>query len=274
VWFAHLGLGDGARRRFTAAERFERGAQGLAGARARPFAAWVADWRVASVSADEPFPMRLVAELDDMAIDLVVDPLKPIVLQGDRGLSRKGPEPGNASFYYSFKRLAARGSVTVGETRHAVSGSAWLDREWSTSALSAGQLGWDWFAIQLDDDRELMLYRLRRADGTTDPFNSGTFVESDGTTRSLGPDDVRYEPVRVWNSPRSGAAYPVEWRLLVAPLDLELEVTPLLDASELDVTVRYWEGAIRVRGRQGEIPISGLGFLEMTGYAGSDSDAI
>lgn len=266
VWFAHFAVGDGARGRFTAAERFERGAQGLAGARARPFAAWVGDWRAESVDENDAFPMRLVADTDEAAIDLVVDLGKPIVLQGDDGLSRKGAEPGNASYYYSATRLEAQGSVTVEGATRSVAGSAWLDREWSTSALSEGQTGWDWFAIQLDDGRELMLYRLRRADGTLDPHNSGTLIDADGTVRRLSPEDVRYEPGRRWTSPRSGISYPVEWVLRVVPLDLELETIPLIDGSELELSVRYWEGAIRVRGREGSKPVSGRGFLEMTGY--------
>jgi predicted secreted hydrolase len=271
VWFAHLAVGDVARERFTAVERFARGAQGLAGARARPFAVWIGDWRAASDGGTEVFPMRLAAAGQGVAIDLVVDPIKPIVLQGDRGLSRKGPEPGNASYYYSITRMAASGTVTVGDTAHAVNGLSWLDREWSTSALSEGQVGWDWFAIQLTDGRDLMLYRMRREDGTTDPHNGGTLVEEDGTARRLGPADVRYEPGRTWVSPVTGASYPVEWRVSVVPLELELQVDALLDASELDVAVRYWEGAIRVRGRGPSGEVSGRGFLEMTGYDGAEA---
>jgi predicted secreted hydrolase len=271
VWFAHFAVGDGARGTFTALERFERGAQGLAGARAEPFLVRVGDWRAESVDGIETFPMRLDAAGEAIALDLVVDLEKPIVLQGDRGLSRKGPEPGNASFYYSATRLFARGSIIAGGTQHAVSGSAWLDREWSTSALSEGQTGWDWFAIQLDDGRELMLYRLRRADGKLDPHDSGTFVDRDGSTRKLGPGDVLYKPERRWTSAVSGSSYPVEWSLTIPLLELELEVTPLLEASELDVTVRYWEGAIDVRGREGTRPVAGRGFLEMTGYGQIDA---
>ena len=267
VWFAHLAVGDGASGRFEATERFERGALGLAGARAQPFAVWIGDWRVESVNNSDMFPLHLVADTDEVGIDLVLDLAKPIVLQGDRGLSQKGAEPGNASFYYSATRLSARGTVVLGGDPVSVTGSAWLDREWSTSALSEGQTGWDWFAIQLEDGRELMLYRLRRTDGTTDPHNSGLLVESDGTTRRLGPTDIRYEPGRRWHSPRSEAFYPVEWRLWIEPLDLELEVVPMIDASELELAVRYWEGAIRVNGREGARSVGGRGFLEMTGYA-------
>jgi predicted secreted hydrolase len=267
VWFAHLAVGDFRRGWFRANERFERGAMGLAGARPDPFAAWVGDWRVESVEESETFPMRLVASADEIGVDLIVSPEKPIVFQGDRGLSQKGPETGNASYYYSVTRLSASGNIKVDGEVVSVSGSAWFDREWSTSALSDGQEGWDWFSIQLEDGRDLMLYRMRRADGTTDPHNSGLMIAADGTTQRLGPDAVRYEPGRVWTSPRSGASYPVEWRLRIEPFDIELDVMPMLDASELDLAVRYWEGAIRVSGTEGNEPIGGRGFLEMSGYA-------
>ena len=251
---------------FTAFERFERGALGLAGARAEPFAVWVGDWRAESVAPASTFPMRIVAAEESVTLDVVVDRLKPLVYQGERGLSQKGPEPGNASIYYSATRLEAKGSVTVDGVETPVRGTAWLDREWSTSALSEGQEGWDWFAIQLEDGRELMLYRLRREDGRTDPFNSGVLVAPDGSSRRLGPDEVVYRPGRSWRSPESGASYPVEWELIIAPLEMELTIEPMLDASELDVSVRYWEGAIRVSGSDASGPVAGKGFLEMTGY--------
>ncbi len=265
VWFAHFAVGDERRGRFHAFERFERGALGLAGARARPFAAWVGDWRAQSRSDATMFPLRLVAERDGVAIDLELETEKPFVPQGDDGLSQKGPEPGNASYYYSATRLTATGTVTVDSTTHTVDGSAWLDREWSTSALSEGQLGWDWFSIQLDDGRDLMFFRIRQEDGA-EPFATGSRVDEKGDVLRLGPGDVRYTPGRRWASPRSGSEYPVEWRLRIESLDLELEVWPLLDDSEMDLSVRYWEGAIRVRGSDAGGAVSGVGFLEMTGY--------
>jgi predicted secreted hydrolase len=266
IWFAHFAVGDASKERFEAFERFERSALGLAGARAKPFAAWVGDWRVESVDPQTTFPIRLIAADRGVTLDLVVKPVKPVVLQGDRGLSQKGPEQGNASFYYSMTRLAAHGTVGWGDIQHSVTGEVWFDREWSTSALSEGQAGWDWFAIQLDDGRELMLYRMRREDGTTDPHNSGVLVDVDGSTRPLGPEEVEYQAGRRWASSRPGVEYPVEWTLLVNSLDLELEVRPMLDDSELVRSVHYWEGAIRVTGREAGQLVAGKGFLEMTGY--------
>jgi predicted secreted hydrolase len=266
IWFAHFAIGDQSRRRFRAFERFERGAVGLAGARVRPFAVWVGDWRAEGAADNTMFPLRLTVEQEGVEIDLVLDTEAPFVLHGDSGLSAKGPETGNASFYYSATRLAATGTLTAEGAEHLVEGSAWMDREWSTSALSARQTGWDWFSIQFDDGRDLMLFRLRQEDHSTDAFASGTLVDANGVTRPLDPDDVRYAPGRRWTSSRSGSTYPVEWNLRVESLDLDIEVRPMLDDSEMDLSVRYWEGAIRVRGRGPEGEVSGKGFLEMTGY--------
>lgn len=142
-----------------------------------------------------------------------------------------------------------------------VTGSAWLDREWSTSALDAGQQGWDWFALQLDDGRDLMVYRLRREDGRTDRHSAGIIVDPAGAGRTLSARDFTLTPTRYWTSPRTGSRYPVAWTLAVPSADLALEVTARVDAQEMPTTVRYWEGAVRVAGNA-----EGVGYLEMTGY--------
>jgi predicted secreted hydrolase len=269
LYFAHLALGEGEAGRFRASERFSRAALGLAGARAEPFRVWVEDWSAASVSGEATFPVRLEAAGEGFGIDLVVEPRKPPVFQGDQGLSAKGPEPGDASYYYSYTRLAARGAVVVDGERRPVEGLAWLDREWSTSVLGESQVGWDWFAIQLEDGRDLMAFQLRRSDGRPDPHNAGILVDSRGRGRVLGAEDLAFEPLDTWTSPASGARYPVAWRLRVRPAELTLTTEPMLRDSELDVSIRYWEGAIRVRGEGPRGAVQGRGFLEMTGYDGS-----
>jgi predicted secreted hydrolase len=263
--FAHLALTDTAAGRFHAADRLTRQALGLAGARAQPFRVWVEDW---SVEGEPPggLPMRLRAAEGDVAIDLVVSTDRPPVLQGDRGLSRKGPEPGNASYYYSFTRMAARGTVRRGGETLAVSGTAWMDREWSTSALGADLAGWDWFALQLGDGRDLMFYVLRRRDGTADPFSAGVLVDAGGATRPLGAADVSLEVLAHWTSPRSGVRYPARWRLAVPAADLRLDVVPRLADQELIVTTRYWEGAVAVEGSAGSGTVRGVGYVELVGY--------
>lgn len=262
VYMGHLALTDVVAGRFRYRERFARAALGLAGAEASPFRVWLEDWSVGG----DGFPWRLSAASEEFALALTLDPLKPVVLQGEDGLSRKGTGAGNASYYYSIPRLATEGTITVEGTAHAVTGESWLDREWSTSALEEGQVGWDWFGLQLDDGHELMVYRLRRGDGTTDPHSAGTLIAPDGATRTLGPADVELEVTAHWTSPRGGT-YPARWRLAVPAADLSLEVDPVLADQELDVTPRYWEGAVDIRGKHGRRPVTGRGYVELTGYA-------
>ncbi|MEO8195640.1 MAG: lipocalin-like domain-containing protein [Thermoanaerobaculia bacterium] len=267
VWMAHFALSDQQRGTFRFAERFAREAVGLAGVSAAPFRVALEDWSIAatSPSANEFSPLHLAAREADFAVDLALEAGKPPVLQGDRGLSQKGPEPGNASYYYSLPRLAARGTVTVDGRNVPVTGEAWLDREWSTSALGSELAGWDWFALQLEDGRDLMFYRLRRKDGASDPWSRGSLVAADGTSRPLAPGDVELAVLSSWMSP-SGATYPATWRLRIPSEALDLELIPRVANQELAVTVRYWEGAMRVSGTSHGRPIGGHGFVEMTGY--------
>jgi predicted secreted hydrolase len=266
VYMAHFALTDTAGRRFRAASRLSRAALELAGARARPFRVSVEDWSAEGVNGDAT-RVRLRAAEGDAAIELTLESAKPVVLQGERGLDRKGPEPGNASYYYSLTRMPARGRVEVGGVPFEVSGLAWMDREWSTSPLGADLVGWDWFALQLDDGRELMLYRLRRADGRADRFSGGSLVAADGSSRPLGLDDAVIEALGSWTSPRDGTRYPARWRVSVPRERLTLEVTPRLAEQELALAVRYWEGAVRVEGRDGGRPLGGVGYVELVGYA-------
>jgi predicted secreted hydrolase len=262
---AHFALTDTAGVRFHATSRTSRQALGLAGAQARPFRVWLEGW---SAEGEGPagLPMRLRAADGEVAIDLRLSTAKPTVLQGDRGLSRKGPEPGNASYYYSFTRMPARGSVRVGAETFPVVGHAWMDREWSTSALGPDLTGWDWFALQLDDGRDVMFYLLRRRNGSADALSAGTLVALDGTTRPLSATDATIEVLQHWQSPRSGVRYPSRWRVTVPSADLRLEVVPRLADQELIVGTRYWEGAVTIQGTAAGRPIAGAGYVELVGY--------
>ncbi|MDW8213492.1 MAG: lipocalin-like domain-containing protein [Roseiflexaceae bacterium] len=260
VYMAHFALSDISGGRFHAFERFSRGAAGLAGAQSEPFRVWLEDWIAEGVGPDGT-PMRVRAAEGDVAIDLTLTAGKPPVLQGDRGLSQKSADAGNASYYYSFTRMPISGTVRVGGATHRVSGLGWMDREWSTSALGENQVGWDWFALHLDDGRDLMFYRLRLRDGGIDPYSKGVLVNADGMAQRLDADDVLVEPLDYWTSPRSGATYPARWRLRVPAEAIDLTLTPLLADQELPVTVVYWEGAVSISGSA-----SGSGYIEMTGY--------
>lgn len=271
VFLAHFALSDVSGGRFHAFERASRGALELAGARALPFRVWVEDWNAQGTGAGA-LPVRIRAAQEGVSVDLTLDSAKPPVLQGDRGLSRKSAEPGNASYYYSFTRMPTRGTIRVGPETFRVEGLSWMDREWSTSALGKEQAGWDWFSLQLSDGRELMLYRMRRKDGTVDPHSAGTLVDPAGRTRPLSPArwDLRETGRR---ATAGGTAYPSGWTLRIPAERLSLTVAPALPDQELRVSVHYWEGAVDVRGEADGKPVSGSGYVEMTGYAGRGNDA-
>lgn len=265
VYMGHFALTDVANNRHHSFERFSRGALGLAGGQVAPFGVWMEDWALTGSESDT-FPLRLRAREGNIALDLTLDAGKPVVLQGDRGLSQKSAEPGNASYYYSHTRMPTQGKVEVDERSFTVSGASWLDREWSTSALGPHQSGWDWFALQLDDGRELMFYRLRRKEGGMDSFSTGTLVETNGQSRRLGWNELVLQPLGEWVSPHTGDRYPAGWRLRLATENLDLTVMPKVADQEMRLTVRYWEGAVTVSGRAGDKTISGQGYLEMTRY--------
>lgn len=268
VYVGHVALTDVERGDFHVAERYSRGSLGLAGATADPFRVWLGNWEIAAQPGADGAAERFQLQASDetVALELTLIAEKPPVLQGDAGLSRKSSEPGNASYYYSMTRLATTGSLSIKGRRFEVTGDSWLDREWGSSALSSEQVGWDWFALQFADGSELMFYNIRSRDGSTDEMSAGKFIARDGSATSLSKDEVDIEILRQWQSP-AGGSYPAQWRLAIESLGIDVELTPVMDDQELATAVRYWEGAIDLRGtRQGEL-LSGRGYVELTGYA-------
>jgi predicted secreted hydrolase len=260
LYMGHIAISDIGAGKHQSAERFARAAAGLAGSRVAPFAVWLGPWSMRG--GDDLFPLQVSAQ--DQHIGLSLQLLagdKPPVPQGDDGLSRKSAAPGNASYYYSLTRLPTSGELRVGDRVYRVQGESWLDREWSSSALDRNQVGWDWFALQLDDGRELMYYHLRDRQGRTDPFSRGSLVDRDGSVHALLSDQVKLTPLRYWQDEK-GARYPVGWRLQVPGQGLDLGVQAALDDQLMAHSVRYWEGAVEVSGAQ-----SGKGYLELSGYA-------
>ncbi len=274
AYMGHFTLTDLEAGRFHAFERFARGAGGLAGAAgldgSRPFRVWVEDWVLEGEPGSDGLPMSMRAAGGNVVLRLELDASKPVVFQGDRGLSQKGPEPGNASYYYAYTRLPARGAVVVGQDTVDVSGLAWMDREWSTSALSEEQVGWDWFSLQLDDGWELMVYQLRQTDGTPHALSDGVLIDPAGVKVPLRWGiDLSVEPTGRWSSPVDGASYPSGWRIRVPDRGVDLSVAPVLADQELNLAFRYWEGAVDVRGTGvGGAEVRGRGYVELTGYAG------
>jgi predicted secreted hydrolase len=268
---AHAAVTDVEGGRFHYAERLARAAAGLGAVvgptDGQPFRAVCADWSLRALPGGDGFlPLELRAGDAAFAFTLRVDPGKPVVLQGEGGLSQKSGEPGNASIYYSLPRLPIAGTIEVLGARHEVQGLCWLDREWSTSALGPDQVGWDWFSLQLDDGSELMWYQLRRRDGSVDPWSRGSLIAADGSVTRLEPAQVTAVADGAWTAADGGARYPARWRLVGREPAFDLAVEPLLADQELRVLLRYWEGAVLVRGTRDGKPVQGRGYLELTGY--------
>lgn len=264
---AHIAVTDPEGRRHLFAERVNRAGVGWAGASQRDLRVWNDDWEVRL----EYGRHRLQARDPRFAIDLVASEDRPPVLHGDRGFSQKGASAGNATHYYSLTRMPTEGFLSLDGERYTVKGLSWMDHEFGTSFLEREQQGWDWFSLQLDDGTDVMLFQLRRADGSVDAHSSGTVVKPGQPSRRLGPADFSLSPARVWASPASGAKYPVEWSIRAPAEGLDLRVTPVVDGQELTgerSRVSYWEGAIDVAGTRAGQPVTGRGYLEMTGYAG------
>ena len=266
LYMAHFAVSDVAARRFHAFERYSRGALDLAGARAAPFRVWIEDWSASLRPGPGEFATRLRAREGATGIELDFGPGEGPLLHGDEGYSRKNAEPGNASYYYSYPRMPVSGRLSTPRGDFEVSGEGWFDREWSTSALGSDQVGWDWFALHLSDGSELMLYQLRRRDGSADPFSYGVLVEADGSVAKLSPAHFMIDVKKTWQSPDKKAIYPSEWRLQIPSGTLELDVEPLLEDQEWRHAFRYWEGAVSLRGRRGPRRVTGVGYAELTGY--------
>lgn len=269
---AHFAWTDAAAGTFAYDEKTHLGLPGIAGASDAGLDVFNEDWSV----REEKGSVRLVAGSRSLGrLELTLTPARPPVLHGGDGISRKGAGEKEYSHYVSITRLSAAGALTRKGSRLALSGTAWFDHEWGPGALPAGAAGWDWFALQLSDGSDLMLYRIRLEGGKASPFSAGTFVPADGgAPRAIAWTDVALKPLSGWASPRSGAVYPASWSLAVAPLGLTTTITPLVADQELvtekSTGVTYWEGACRVEGTRDGRPIAGRAYVEMTGYAGRD----
>lgn len=268
LYLAHFALSDKQEKKFLFRERANRGYGDRAGASVNRYLVWNENWKV------EGRGQNHVIEIKDRdaSLRLHLTPLRPPVLHGQKGLSQKGEGKGRASYYYSFTRMKAEGELEIGGKKESVRGLSWMDHEFGSDQLGEDQVGWDWFSIQLDNKTEIMLYLIRRQDGSADPYSSGTLVHEDGTSRHLSLNDFRVEVLDRWKSPKSGGDYPMRWRVVIPSEGIELEIVPFFPEQELDTRkstkVTYWEGSAQVRGSYRKKAIQGQGYVEMTGYAG------
>lgn len=259
LWMAHVALSDIEPETHIAVERFSRQNPGLAGAQIAPLRVWLENWSLSSDQQDSAFPWRLEINDPAFSLKLLLSSEKMPVLQGDEGLSQKSPTPGNASYYYSYTRLQTSGELTLADDIFQLSGSSWLDREWSTSALTPEQSGWDWFSLQFNNEQELMYYRLLDTAGEALPESQGSLISRSGTKSTILPEDIRLEALRQWQGP-DGNSYTTQWALYYQ--DKAWRVEAVFDEQFMNVSLPYWEGAVNILDLATGEPV-GQGFLEM-----------
>lgn len=268
--FQHLALTDEKAGRFLASDRGERQALDLAGADSTRYLVWIGD-DYAGLEADRK-THRLVGNAKGFALDLRLVPEKPPVIHGERGVSQKTAGQGNASHYYSITRLATRGRLVLGKDTLAVAGTSWMDHEFASDRLKDTHAGWDWFSVQLSDGRDLMLYRLRLKGGGLEPFSAGTLTDAAGKVRHIRYTEFDTGPTGEWVSPRTGGRYPSGWIVRIPGEGIDLKLAPTVPDQELVAAsmgnLAYWEGSVRVTGTSAGKPVTGQGYVELTGYTG------
>ncbi len=264
--FAHFTVTDVAGQRFRFEQKTSRGAFGESGFDDGERVAWIENWNLV-MNPDGSFDLG--ADSSELAVRFHLQPQSVPVIHGEGGISAKASGNGHASHYYSIPRLETAGNLRVGAKTFPVRGVSWFDHEWATNQLAQEQIGWNWLSVQWDDGTALMIYQMRFSNGTSDPASSGTFVRADGSTVHLPSSAFKMTPVRQWKSKSTGANYPVEWRIEIPEQQMQFIVRTVLDDQELALNpLTYWEGAIDAIGSRGGRPVSGRGYLELTGYAG------
>jgi predicted secreted hydrolase len=254
IWLGHAAVTSASAHH--AAERYARGGVGQAGVRVAPFDAWIDDWRFSSQAADPLSDLQLSARDRDFAYQLHLTSNRPLVLQGDKGFSRKSAE-GQASYYYSQPFFQANGTLQIDGQTYTVSGPAWLDREWSSQPLSANQTGWDWLSLHLDSGEKVMLFRTRQKDGA--PYLTGMWIAADGQTQTLSGEQITLTPQDTANV--AGRKMPIRWVISIPDKHLDIQVNALNPKAWMNLRIPYWEGPVNITGSH-----PGQGYLEMTGY--------
>ncbi len=270
IYLGHAAITDINGKQHLQAEEVARGALGIAGAQQRKDRTeiFLKNWSTRIEKNDH----QITAQTDNFSLNLHLTPLKPVVLHGAKGYSRKGSTPEKASCYYSYTRFNTKGSLRVRDKSYSVKGLSWMDHEFSTAPLEPGLAGWDWFSLQLSDHTEIMVFLLRDMKGELSPASSGTFIDAKGNSIHIPRKDFHIKVLDTWKSPTSHAVYPSRWRLRVFPINLDVTVIPNLENQEMQTPdstgVTYWEGSVSITGTRNKDSITGSGYVELTGYAG------
>lgn len=267
LYLTHAALTADDDKEFYYDERVSRGAFNEAGAEQNKLHVYNGDW----FALMEDNIIRMQSKTDDFAFNLELHPAKKLVLHGENGFSRKGPEHGEASYYFSFTRLQGGGTLSYkGQDLVITQATAWMDHEVTSQELPDGIQGWDWFAIQLDNNEEIMVYQLRQSDGNKSPFSKGSYVNNEGRAENLKHDQFEMRSIDSWQSKKTGITYPSGWYISIPHLDYEFKVIPTVKQQELmteeSTGVNYWEGRSRVEAAKSGRPVKGQAYVELTGY--------
>ena len=268
LYLAHLALSDLSGGHFYHTERLNRSGPGVAGASLPLGKVWNGNWQVQWVNGEQ----HLQAVADNCALHLIMSSQKPPVIHGKNGVSQKAAGLGHASHYISFTRLLTNGTIELNGKTFQVDGTSWMDHEFFSHRIDEDQSGWDWLSLQLDDNTEVMLYRLRHKGGSVDPFSSGTYVDAKGRSTFLSNTDFTMQPgTETYTSPSTHGIYPIAWRVTIPSLGMDLQIRTALASQEMAIrsiaSLSYWEGAITLAGTRSGSALNGVGYLEMTGYA-------
>lgn len=266
-YIAHFALSDEQNHKFQFFEKMNRPGPKTADARSDRYRVFNGTWSVEQKGDS----YELQADAPDVTLHLTLKSDKPPVVHGTNGVSQKASCKGCASHYYSLTHLQSDGTLSVGRQSMPVTGISWMDHEFGSNQLTAEQVGWDWYSLQLDDKTELMIYVMRKADGSLDSNSSGSFVRADGSVKHLMLKDFAIKSLSTWKSPKTGGVYPMGWKIDLPSEKLMLTITPAFEDQELNTKlttgVTYWEGASTVSGTRDKQKIGGQAYVEMTGYA-------
>lgn len=274
VYFAHMTVTDIEGNKFYPFERINRKGLNNAGAKTDRLLVWNEDW----VLTRRGKAHRLRAVQNGVGLDLALVPVKDLVIHGEHGVSVKGKGEGNASHYFSYTRMNTTGKIILNDEVFKVTGTSWMDHEFSSNQLSEEQAGWDWFSLKLDNQVEIMLYQMRLKDGGIDPFSSGTLVLPDSQAKHLKLSEFSIAPQNQWTSEKTGITYPADWELILPEHQTRLRVIPDIPDQELSnlrsISGSYWEGSVTVRGTYEGRPVEGKGYVELVGYGKALEEAL
>ncbi len=266
IYLAHFALSDISNNKFYYSEKTMREVLDIAGADSNKKKIYIENWEIKMNYSDNPeMPTFYISAKDSVKeIKLQLIPEKKVVLHGNRGLSPKSFDAGNASYYYSYTNLKTNGKITINNENYFVNGKSWFDREWSTSALAKNQSGWDWFSLQMDDSTEIMCFRLRDEDNNTN-FAKGTYIDKYGNSTYINANEFSINPIEYYTT-KSGKKYPAKWIIEYIPKKIKLQIETNIAEQELIVFTHYYEGSVRFTGNKNTSKINGLGYVELTGY--------